>query len=83
MKRETVQTYFGEILMLGRRLLPLFALALDLDEDWFEDKTKTNFAMQRLLYYPPLEGRPADDQPGIGVSFFISSRSILTATGAP
>jgi isopenicillin N synthase-like dioxygenase len=26
-------------------------------------------AIQRLLYYPPLEGRPADDdKPGIGVS---------------
>lgn len=60
-------TFSSEILALGYRLFPLLALALDMPEDFFADKTRFPAAIQRLLYYPPLQGKPADQKkPGIG-----------------
>ncbi|TRM56938.1 hypothetical protein BD626DRAFT_551301 [Schizophyllum amplum] len=37
---------------LGLALFPLFALALDMPEDFFEDKTTKPAAILRLLHYP-------------------------------
>ncbi|KAJ9107576.1 hypothetical protein QFC21_001035 [Naganishia friedmannii] len=65
--KETVLAYYIEMLELGRRMFPLLALSLELDEDFFEDKTRYPAAIQRLLYYPPLRGEQANErQPGIG-----------------
>ena len=51
---------------LGRNLFPLFAAALDLPEDFFDDKTKHSAALMRVLHYPPQTG-PVDDRVvGIG-----------------
>lgn len=56
-----------ELLALGQRLFPLFALALDLPEDFFADKTRHPAAIMRLLFYPGLDGREVDElMPGIG-----------------
>jgi len=51
--RETVMDYYHAAIALGRRLFPLFALALDVDEHFFDDKTTKPAAIMRLLYYPP------------------------------
>ncbi|KAF7357373.1 Clavaminate synthase-like protein [Mycena sanguinolenta] len=53
-------------LKLGRLLFPLFALALDLPEDFFADKTKHSAAIMRLLHYPPQFGEVDDRVIGIG-----------------
>ncbi len=67
---------------LGRKLFPLFALALNLPEDFFDDKvtqnvsdlstpdqkpqTKNAAALMRVLHYPPQSG-PVDNRTvGIG-----------------
>lgn len=56
-----------ELLGLGQRLFPLFALALDLPETFFDDKTRHPAAIMRLLFYPGLDGREVDElMPGIG-----------------
>ena len=52
---------------LGSRLFPLFALALDLPENFFDDKTTKPAAIMRLLYYPPQPPCEVDDRVlGIG-----------------
>ncbi|KAK7042698.1 Clavaminate synthase-like protein [Favolaschia claudopus] len=59
-------------LELGRKLFPLFALALDLPEEFFVDKmhlstqTKHSAALMRLLHYPPQFGEIDNRVIGIG-----------------
>ncbi|TBU44027.1 Clavaminate synthase-like protein [Dichomitus squalens] len=64
--RESVLTYYHAAVNLGRKLFPLFALALNLPENFFDDKTKNAAALMRVLHYPPQTG-PVDDRViGIG-----------------
>lgn len=51
---------------LGQSLFPLFALALDLPENFFDDKTTKPAAIMRLLHYPPQPAKPLDKILGIG-----------------
>ncbi|KAJ7119825.1 2OG-Fe-II oxygenase [Mycena epipterygia] len=51
--RVAALEYYHRALNLGRLLFPLFALALDLPEDFFADKTRHSAALMRLLHYPP------------------------------
>ncbi|TRM62097.1 hypothetical protein BD626DRAFT_631280 [Schizophyllum amplum] len=51
--RESALKYYHAALSVGRRMFPLFALALGLEENFFEDKTRNSAALMRLLYYPP------------------------------
>ncbi|KAJ7166307.1 hypothetical protein C8R43DRAFT_985441 [Mycena crocata] len=64
--REAALEYYHRALNLGRLLFPLFALALDLPEDFFVDKTKHSAALMRLLHYPPQFGEVDDRVIGIG-----------------
>uniref|UniRef100_A0A0W0GAF6 Fe2OG dioxygenase domain-containing protein n=1 Tax=Moniliophthora roreri TaxID=221103 RepID=A0A0W0GAF6_MONRR len=53
---------------LGRSLFPLFALALDLPENFFNDKTTKPAAIMRLLHYPPQNPtKMAEDGSVIGI----------------
>ncbi|KAH8822596.1 hypothetical protein DL96DRAFT_1618403 [Flagelloscypha sp. PMI_526] len=64
--RVKALSYYHAALKLGKSLFPLFALALDLPETFFDDKTKNSAALMRLLFYPPQTG-PVDDRiMGIG-----------------
>ncbi|KAI0671179.1 Clavaminate synthase-like protein [Trametes maxima] len=64
--RPSVLAYYHAAVDLGRKLFPLFALALDLPENFFDDKTKNAAAIMRVLHYPPQTG-PVDDRViGIG-----------------
>ncbi|KAF9265292.1 Clavaminate synthase-like protein [Marasmius fiardii PR-910] len=51
--RETALTFYHRAIQLGRSLFPLFALALDLPENFFDDNTTKPAAIMRLLHYPP------------------------------
>ncbi|KAJ7712995.1 hypothetical protein B0H16DRAFT_1623130 [Mycena metata] len=64
--RVAALEYYHHALNLGRLLFPLFALALDLPEDFFADKTKHSAALMRLLHYPPQFGEVDDRVIGIG-----------------
>ncbi|KAJ7258774.1 hypothetical protein B0H12DRAFT_436015 [Mycena haematopus] len=64
--RQAALEYYHRALNLGRLLFPLFALALDLSEDYFADKTKHSAAIMRLLHYPPQFGEVDDRVIGIG-----------------
>ncbi|KAH9925071.1 hypothetical protein B0H21DRAFT_826664 [Amylocystis lapponica] len=64
--RDAVLAYYHAAVELGRTLFPLFALALDLPEHFFDDKTQNAAAIMRVLHYPPQTG-PVDDRViGIG-----------------
>jgi len=51
--KEGVLDYFEHATKLGHILMKVFAMSLQLDEDWFEDKIDKPQAVLRLLHYPP------------------------------
>jgi len=63
---QAVLKYYHAAVHLGRYLFSLFALALDLPEDFFADKTAKPAAIMRLLYYPSQTGIVDDRTIGIG-----------------
>ncbi|KAJ3988345.1 Clavaminate synthase-like protein [Lentinula detonsa] len=65
--KEPVLSYYHSIVQLGLRLFPLFALALDLPENFFEDKTTKPAAIMRLLHYPPQSPSAPDNDSVIGI----------------
>ncbi|KAF5362883.1 hypothetical protein D9758_007042 [Tetrapyrgos nigripes] len=66
--KEPVLAYYHAAVDLGRSLFPLFALALDLPEKFFEDKTTQSAAIMRLLHYPPQRASAvAEDGSVIGI----------------
>ena len=64
--RPAVYGYFERALDLGHLLFRAFAMALDLPEDFFEDKIDKPMAQLRLLYYPPPQGPIDPSWIGIG-----------------
>ncbi|KAK0449455.1 2OG-Fe(II) oxygenase [Armillaria borealis] len=64
--RRAALQYYHAAVNLGKKLFPLFALALDLPENFFEDKTRHSAALMKMLHYPPQTG-PVDGRVlGIG-----------------
>ena len=61
--RDAIDRYYWELYQLGRKIFQAFALALELPEDYFEDKITKPLAQLRLLHYPPQTGQ---DQQQIG-----------------
>jgi isopenicillin N synthase-like dioxygenase len=50
------QRYYTAVLQLSHHLMRLFALALGLPENWFDDKVNQPRTILRLLNYPPIPG---------------------------
>jgi isopenicillin N synthase-like dioxygenase len=59
--RRLFEEYLAALADLGERLRRLFALALDLPEDWFEDAFRDHSSSMRVINYPAPEG---DLEPG-------------------
>jgi isopenicillin N synthase-like dioxygenase len=57
-----LEAYYEAISGLGERLRRLFALALDLPEDWFEDKFRDHSSSIRVVNYPAPAGEPEPGQ---------------------
>ncbi|TFK48749.1 Clavaminate synthase-like protein [Heliocybe sulcata] len=64
--KEAALTYYHACVNLGKLLFPLFAMALDEPDHFFDDKTTKPAAIMRLLYYPPQTGVVDDRVMGIG-----------------
>ncbi|KAE9396277.1 Clavaminate synthase-like protein [Gymnopus androsaceus JB14] len=65
--KEPVLSYYHSVVQLGLKLFPIFALALDLPENFFDDKTTKPAAIMRLLHYPPQSPTSLDNESiGIG-----------------
>lgn len=54
--RAAADAYFNALCRLGERLMRGFAIALDLEPDFFADKIDRPLAQLRLLHYPPQSG---------------------------
>ncbi|KAL4259739.1 iron/ascorbate-dependent oxidoreductase family protein [Pleurotus pulmonarius] len=64
--RPASLAYYHAAVDVGKSLFPLFALALDLSEDFFDDKTRHSAALMRMLHYPPQPPTEGDRVIGIG-----------------
>ncbi|EIM86108.1 2OG-Fe-II oxygenase [Stereum hirsutum FP-91666 SS1] len=64
--RKAALEYYHAAISLGKYMFPLFALALDLPENFFDDKITRPAAIMRMLYYPPQDGDVSDSTIGIG-----------------
>ena len=64
---EVVYNYFDQVQALGRTLFRGFALALDLDETWFEDKIQKPMTQLRAIHYPPQSPKALNDDADIGI----------------
>ncbi|KAG2125792.1 hypothetical protein DEU56DRAFT_823781 [Suillus clintonianus] len=64
--RSVCLDYYHAALAVGKKLFCLFALALDLPETYFNDKTMYSAATMRTLHYPPQLDAPDDKVLGIG-----------------
>lgn len=64
--RQAAEAYFNETLELGKRLLRVFAISLDLDEGFFLQFCKKPMVQSRLFHYPPQP--PVVDEKAFGVA---------------
>jgi isopenicillin N synthase-like dioxygenase len=66
--RETWNAYFSAVERLAHRLTSIFAVALGMPEDFFEDKTNRSINVLRANYYSrqPGEPVPAENQMRMG-----------------
>lgn len=53
--QEAMEVYYREMEMLSRTLLKIFSVALDLPEDWFENKVGHHLSALRILNYFPVD----------------------------
>ncbi|KAG6812496.1 hypothetical protein H0H92_002495, partial [Tricholoma furcatifolium] len=81
--REALLEYYHDAISLGKLLFPLFALALDLKEDFFDDKTIRPAAIMRILHYPPQPSNAdgEDRQIGIGEHTDVGGLQVKNAAG--
>lgn len=63
--REVATNYMDRMTALGKRLLPLWAEALELPQDFFDPHFVNNYTYLRLAFYPPKPDLE-DNEYGIG-----------------
>ncbi|MDH5747864.1 MAG: hypothetical protein OEY85_00995 [Rhodospirillales bacterium] len=51
--RPAIETYMNMMTALGKSLLPIYARALGLDEDFFAPHFENNYTYGRFAHYPP------------------------------
>jgi isopenicillin N synthase-like dioxygenase len=64
--RKHIYGYYESILELGKVMFKAFALALDLEETWFDALIDKPMGQLRLIYYPPQQGPIDPNRIGIG-----------------
>ena len=63
--KDTVSEYMQTMTALGKSLLPIWALALDLPADYFDAYFENNYTYLRLSHYPPVADL-GDNEFGLG-----------------
>jgi isopenicillin N synthase-like dioxygenase len=81
--RAVFEDYYAALSGLGERLRRLFALALELDEDWFEEKFRDHSSSMRVINYPAPEADPEPDQLRAGAHTDYGCMTILRTEDAP
>ncbi|HMK78432.1 MAG TPA: 2-oxoglutarate and iron-dependent oxygenase domain-containing protein [Xanthobacteraceae bacterium] len=64
--REAAEAYFNQAQALGKRLLKVCAVSLDMPEDYFLQFCVKPMVQMRLFHYPPQE--PMSDEKAFGVA---------------
>ena len=75
--RETWERYYAEMAVLAFDMMRLFALALGLDEHWFDDKVDRPISNLFANHYPPLDRQPEPGQLRIGEHTDYGSLTLL------
>ena len=75
--QPVMTAYWDEMLRLARTLMSGFAMALDLDRDYFAPVLTNPQAFLRVLHYPPQDGPIDPSQIGIGAHSDYESLTIL------
>lgn len=75
--REALLSYFAEMERLNRDLLRAFALALDLEENYFHQFFRKPTSAIKLFHYPPQPPMAAETQIGLGSHFDDTAVTIL------
>ena len=81
--RAAFEAYHAAVSGLGGRLRRLFALALDLPEDWFEESFRGHSSSMRVINYPQPEGEVEPGQLRAGAHTDYGCMTILRTEDAP
>ncbi|NSY40554.1 isopenicillin N synthase family oxygenase [Leisingera sp. ANG59] len=74
---RAVYGYHQEMKGLAQRLMRAIAVSLELEADFFAPRMQNPITIQRLLHYPPQEGRIDESVMGIGAHTDYGSLTIL------
>ena len=81
--RETLTEYYAVLSSLSATVMRVFALALDLDEDFFADKINKPCSNIRLIRYPAQDHQPDADQLRAGAHTDYGTLTILHGDDVP
>jgi isopenicillin N synthase-like dioxygenase len=81
--RETVLEYMQAMEALGRTLVPIYAAALGLPRDWFDDKFREPMFTLRMTHYPQQDAVSAEDEWGLAPHADTSFMTILAQNRIP
>ena len=81
--RQAVTDYWRAMELLSARLMRIFALALDLDENFFVERSDRHVTNMRINYYPAQERPPEQGQLRAGAHSDYGAFTILKGENAP
>ena len=81
--REAVSDYWRAMEDLSTRLMRIFALALDLDENYFVSRSDRHVTNMRVNYYPAQLDAPVKDQLRAGAHSDYGAFTLLRGENAP
>src|SRR5881296_354809 len=81
--QRAASVYYRAMSELARSLMRLAALALDVDETFFDDKIDRSIGTMRLNYYPAQTGLPAPGQLRAGAHTDYGGVTILSGEDVP
>ncbi len=81
--RETWTAYYRAMEQFSTQMMRLFALALDLDEHFFDDKVDRHITNMSAIHYPPLQEPPKPGQLRGGAHTDFGSLTVVQRDRAP
>ncbi len=81
--RETALAYAAAMEGLGRTLVPIYAAALGLPHDWFDDKFQEPMFTLRMTHYPQQDPMSPEDEWGLAPHADTSFMTILAQNKVP